>query len=106
MLENFSEAGNEPARTNPPVTLPPVLYLPRAGTDETSTRLEVLNLSDGRTALPVYTALARLLHCCGEGQPWVLIPTERLGPLDESIHFDLILIDQELPAELRRKAGP
>ncbi|WP_424922760.1 SAV_915 family protein [Aeromicrobium chenweiae] len=35
----------------------------------------VVGLRDGRTALLAYTALDRLVDCCGDRQPWVLIET-------------------------------
>ncbi|WP_217641603.1 SAV_915 family protein [Actinopolyspora alba] len=57
---------------------------------------------DGRTALLVYSSNERSVRCCGEQQPWVAVHTEKLDELDRSIHFDLILLDVEIPQEFRR----
>ncbi|PRW65417.1 hypothetical protein CEP50_01510 [Actinopolyspora mortivallis] len=57
---------------------------------------------DGRTALLVYSSNERLVRCCGERQPWVAVHTEKLDELDRRIHFDMILLDVEIPQEFRR----
>ncbi|PXY19796.1 SAV_915 family protein [Prauserella endophytica] len=92
--------------TNP--HLPPVLYLPTApiaadGTGETT--VELRRTGDGRIALLAYTALDRLVECCGEHQPWLMVHTEHLPKLHERQPYDVILLDGEIPEELRRTAA-
>ncbi|TGN31351.1 SAV_915 family protein [Aeromicrobium chenweiae] len=58
---------------NEPPMVPPVLYVP--GGRGVGRRHGVVGLRDGRTALLAYTALDRLVDCCGDRQPWVLIET-------------------------------
>jgi hypothetical protein len=58
-------------------------------------------MRDGRLALLLYTALDRLVDCCGEHQPWVALPAERLDEVDAAHPYDVILLDLEVPDDLR-----
>ena len=71
--------------TDAPV-LPPYLYLPcaRAVSDPADAIVDLRYLSDGRIALLGYTALDRLLSCCGR--------------------WDVLLLDIEIPENERRSA--
>ena len=92
--------------TSLPPDYPPVLYVPcaREVTDPDELEVEYRTTGDGRLALLVYSALDRLHACCGDGQPWFLMPTVKLQTLYDVRPFDLVLLDVALPDELRRPA--
>lgn len=85
---------------------PPTVFVPstRVSAGDGSVSLEFRQLADGRTAMLAYTSLERLVSGCGPAQPWVSIRAERLTELRE--HFDLVLVDTELPEGLRIEPGP
>jgi hypothetical protein len=85
--------------------VPPVVYLPCESFGEEELDVTAHETQDGRFALLVYSALDRLIACCGPHQPWVLMPTKNLDRIGEHVHFDLILFDIEIPEEIRRKAA-
>ena len=89
-----------------PVIVPPVLYLPcQPGATADHAEVEMRLLQDGRTALLAYTALDRLADGCGPHQSWVLYKTEELGVLRQTSPYDIVILDQPLPEEVR-PAGP
>ncbi|WP_156096606.1 SAV_915 family protein [Amycolatopsis jejuensis] len=93
--------------TNP--NLPPALYLPTGATGPTTdggtgANVELRRTPDGRTALVAFTALDRLVDCCGENQPWILINTEHLPRIHQARPYDVIVLDSEIPTELRHPA--
>lgn len=92
--------------TNP--ALPPVLYVPttRPTAGGEDTHIELRKTGDGRTALLAYSALDRLVACCGESQPWVLVGTEYLPRIHERLPYDVIFLDTEIPEDLRHSAQP
>lgn len=82
--------------------IPPVVYLPcRPTVPGEAPQIELRRLEDGRVALLAYTALDRMSRCCGPHQPWALYPTEELSALRRSSSYDVVVFDQELPAEVR-----
>lgn len=84
-------------------TVPPILYLPTTGRgDGRFAEIEMRRMQDGRTALLAYTAMDRLLDLCGAAQPWALMETAKLGELEQTQPYDVIFLDMELPAEVRR----
>ncbi|WP_026360321.1 SAV_915 family protein [Amycolatopsis nigrescens] len=87
--------------TNP--ELPPVIYVPttphRNGNTESS--IELRRTGDGRLALLAYSALDRLVACCGEHQAWVLVTSGNLPKLYAAQPYDVILLDAQLPEDLR-----
>lgn len=87
--------------TNP--SLPPALYLPTgpAGREAQGASIELRRTPDGRTALVAFTALDRLIDCCGEHQPWVLVGTEHLPKVHAATPYDVIVLDSPLPDDLR-----
>ncbi|SFT96763.1 SseB protein N-terminal domain-containing protein [Actinopolyspora lacussalsi subsp. righensis] len=91
-------------RTEGRPSFPPVVYVPceAASPNNGELSVDLRRTRDGRTALLVYSSNERLVRCCGEQQPWVAVHTEKLDELDRSIHFDLILLDVEIPQEFRR----
>jgi len=66
-----------------------------------SARLALRKTKDGRTALLAYTALDRLVECCGVTQPWVLVATETLDQVNQVQAFDVLYLDLHIPAERR-----
>lgn len=89
----------------PPV-VPPMLYIPvESPQSRGELSVEFRRLGDGRLALMAYTALDRLVNCCGQQQPWAVVPAERLNELDRHQPYDLILLDVELPDDQRRSLG-
>lgn len=90
-----------------PVPLPPMLYVPcESFVAGESVDVAFRRTLDGRIALLVYTALDRLLACCGDGQPWFLMETDRLDELDEHFAYDVIFVDMEIPEEERFEGPP
>ena len=90
--------------TNP--NLPPALYLPTsrpvaAADGDPAANIELRRTPDGRTALVAYTALDRLVDCCGEHQPWALVNTEHLPKVHAAHPYDVIVLDSPVPAPLR-----
>ncbi|HEX5495963.1 MAG TPA: SAV_915 family protein [Mycobacteriales bacterium] len=84
---------------------PPTVFVPsrRMSAGDREVSLELRSLADGRTAMLAYSSLDRLVTGCGEAQPWVSIRADRLGELRE--HFDLVLVDVDLPEGLRPEPG-
>lgn len=83
--------------------LPPLVYVPCTSAEPTNgeLNLEMRQLADGRLALPVYSALDRLVTYCGERQPWAAVPRDRLVEASMSAPFDVIVLDLDIPNELR-----
>ncbi len=88
------------------VQFPPVVYVPCnvASPEAGELSLDMRTMRDGRTALLVYSALDRLVHCCGHQQPWVVVWTAQLDEFDKTQPFDVILLDVEIPPEHQRGA--
>lgn len=86
--------------------LPPVLYVPcaEAVADPAQARIEYRTTLDGREVVLAFTALDRLVQGCGDGQPWILLPTARFADLRRTRPYDLVLVDAEMPEELKRRA--
>ncbi|MGH3697652.1 MAG: SAV_915 family protein [Pseudonocardiaceae bacterium] len=64
--------------------------------------IDLRRTREGKLALLVYSALDRLVTCCGAQQPWVVLPTANLEEIREKTDFELILLDIEIPEEFRR----
>lgn len=86
------------------IDFPPVVYVPCSPRDPGDEELSVdlRRTREGKLALLVYSALDRLVTCCGEQQPWVVLPTADLEEIREKTDFELILLDIEIPEEFRR----
>ncbi|MGH3927517.1 MAG: SAV_915 family protein [Pseudonocardiaceae bacterium] len=86
------------------ITFPPVVYVPcsplTSGDEELS--VDLRQTRTGKLALLVYSALDRLVTCCGEQQPWVVLPTANLEKIREQTSFELILLDIDIPDQFRR----
>ena len=88
---------------DPAHTFPPVVYVPCAPAqtgDELTIDLRVTR--DGRLALLVYSAMDRLIAHCGASQPWTVMLTRDLESARVATGFELVLLDLDIPEELRR----
>jgi hypothetical protein len=92
--------------TQPAKVFPPIVYVPCAP-EQSSGELTVdlRETRDGRLALLVYSAMDRLVAHCGPAQPWTIMATQDLEQLRLATGFELILLDLDIPVELRRTAG-
>ncbi|MBF6354041.1 hypothetical protein IU449_05655 [Nocardia higoensis] len=93
-----------PERTPLPKNFPPVVYLPIMervqNTDDAHIMLR--RTREGKIACLAYSALDRLIACCGEAQPWMWTPTVALDALQRSQPFDLLLLDIFIPQSERK----
>ncbi len=89
------------------IHFPPVVYVPcsSVAVGDDSLNVDLRPTRDGRLALLVYSALDRLVACCGDKQPWVVMPTANLEKIREETNFELILLDVEIPDQFRRQDG-
>lgn len=88
-------------------SFPPVVYVPceHPPGDGGELSVDLRRTREGRTALLVYSALDRLVTCCGEEQAWVVLPTAELEQVRRHAPFDMILLDLEIPQEYRRQGS-
>lgn len=89
--------------TNP--GLPNALFLPTAKTPKNfgSAEIELRKTTDGKMALVAFSSVQRLVECCGPHQPWALVKSEHLGRVYQTQPYDMILLDSDLPKELRHR---
>lgn len=89
----------------PDVALPDHVYVPVAEVhqDMTETTFELRELPGAEVALVVYSSLDELVARCGEHQPWILLPGDRLDDVRQRVHFDRIVLDLELGADQRHQ---
>ncbi|MFN2496316.1 MAG: SAV_915 family protein [Pseudonocardiaceae bacterium] len=82
----------------PPVRLPEQVYVPVATVDldADETRFELRQTAAGELFAPVYSSLAAMIHCCGDYQPWLLLPAQRLVELLGEFGVDRIVLDLSL----------
>jgi hypothetical protein len=92
--------------TNPGQVFPPVVYVP-CSPDQSPEELTVdlRRTKDGRLALLVYSAMDRLIAHCGSAQPWTVILARDLEQVRLAMGVELILLDLDIPAQLRRTVG-
>jgi hypothetical protein len=78
-------------------------YIPsqRARQGDAEVVLELRNTEDGQVAVLAYSSLELLVAGCGEAQPWVAIPVDRVEHLPGLAGADVVLWNLALPAELR-----
>lgn len=79
----------------PPVRLPEQVYVPvaTADPDGDEVRFEWRRAADGEVLAPVYSSLATMIHCCGDYQPWLLLPAQRMLDLQRAFGVDRIVLD-------------
>jgi hypothetical protein len=96
----------EPRPASPPVVVPPIVYVPCAPrrSEDAELTVDLRQTREGKLALLAYTALDRLIDCCGPEQPWAVLPTADLEQVRLATSFDIILFDVEIPPEHRRPA--
>jgi hypothetical protein len=92
------------SRLTEAVCFPPVVYVPCSpvGRDDDILSVDLRPTRDGRLALLVYSALDRLVNCCGDKQSWVVMPTADLEKVRVETNFELVLLDIEIPDDFRR----
>lgn len=90
----------------PPVRLPKQVYVPVAevSLDVDQTRFEWRRTADGAVIAAVYSSLATMIHCCGDHQPWLLLPAGRMAELQREFGIDHIVLDLNLAQDQRH--GP
>ncbi|MPZ00573.1 MAG: hypothetical protein GEU97_21875 [Actinophytocola sp.] len=93
--------------TSIPPNFPPIVYLPcvERVEDPQQAQVEMRTTRDGRVALLAYSALDRLHECCGEAQPWIVMPTAALDGLQHAQPFQLLLMDVVIPEEHRNRSA-
>jgi hypothetical protein len=87
------------------ILIPPVVYVPCESSTADGLVVDLRTTKDGEIALIVYTALDRLIDCCGQHQPWAVLRTEELERVREETNFELLLFDLDIPEDQRRKAA-
>jgi len=108
-MGDLSESGTLDAErlvggvTDPAHVFPPIVYVPcaPAQTGEELT-IDLRVTRDGRLALLVYSAMDRLVAHCGPAQPWTVMAAKDLEQARLATGFELILLDLDIPEELRR----
>ncbi|GIG87159.1 SAV_915 family protein [Plantactinospora endophytica] len=89
----------------PAPVIPPVVYLACEEASSESFRPDLHATGDEQVAVLVYTALDRLIECCGPEQPWVVVSTSAFDAIEAYAPFDVVLVDAEIPEVHRRRAG-
>lgn len=99
--------GTATSGTPIPPDFPPVVYLPcvERVEDPQQAHVEMRTTRDGRVALLAYSALDRLHECCGEAQPWIVMPTAALDGLQQAQPFQMLLLDVVIPEEHRNRGA-
>lgn len=81
-----------------------MVYVPCApqGSGAEELTVDLRQTRTGQLALLAYTALDRLIDCCGPEQPWAVMPTADLEHVRLATGFDIILLDLAIPVTHRR----
>jgi hypothetical protein len=88
---------------DPTRVFPPIVYVPCApAQSEAELAIDLRVTKDGRRALLVYSSMDRLVTYCGGEQPWTVMATQDLEQARLATGFELILLDLDIPEELRR----
>jgi hypothetical protein len=88
---------------HPASVFPPVVYVPCAPAQAPEDlTIDLRPTRDGRLALLVYSAMDRLIAHCGPAQPFTVLRTEDLEQVRLATGFELILLDLDIPEQLRR----
>lgn len=77
----------------------------RVGPRDREARVELRQESEGRLVMLAYSSLEELVRACGEMQPWIAVPIDRVSGVQQDTGAELVLWDTELPVELRHKAN-
>jgi hypothetical protein len=104
-----SEVASEAAtnQADQAIVFPPVVYVPCSPLrpDDDQLSVDLRRTRDGRLALLVYSALDRLVSCCGSQQAWTVMPATDLEKVRLDTGLELILLDLEIPEEFQRRHG-
>lgn len=76
----------------------------RLGRGDAEATLELRGTEDGLLAVMAYSSMDHLVDGCGEAQPWVAVPRDKVDDLVHLTGGDIVLWDVPLPADLRH--GP
>lgn len=89
----------------PPVRMPEQVFVPvaEADLDAEQTRLELRRSAEGEVVALVYSSLDSMIHCCGDYQPWLLIPAQRVMELQREFGVDRIVLDLCLTEDQRHR---
>jgi hypothetical protein len=89
----------------PPIRMPEQVFVPvtEADLDADETRLELRQSADGEVVAPVYSSLESMIHCCGDYQPWLLLPAQRVIELQQEFGVDRIVLDLSLTEGQRHR---
>lgn len=88
------------------VLSPPVVYVPcLLDEDGRASRIRVIELVDGGTALVAYSALDRFIDACGADQPWALVAYDEVARLREELGVREAYLDVPLPADFSADHG-
>lgn len=85
---------------------PTLVYLPseRMLKHDSEATVELRQLEDGRLAVLAYSSLDALVGNCGELQPWVSLPSDKVAEIQQQSGADLVIWDAALPED-QRKGG-
>lgn len=101
-LDAEDDEGSPNEARKPPEGTTVVVYVPSErieGGVGPDTKLQLRYLEDGLLALPVFSSLDQLIADCGEGQPWVAIPAERVEEFRHIVGADLTVLDPAISAD-------
>lgn len=77
----------------------------RARLGDTEVTLELRRTEDDQLAMLAFSSLESLVAGCGEAQPWVAVPLERVDELMRLSGADVVLWDAALPRAFRHPAS-
>jgi hypothetical protein len=106
MREDWAQAADRDR-----LQVPPFLYIPVTARtvelwdDGGEAEIELRETVDGELVLFTFTALDRLIAGCGERQPWLVIPADRLAHIKEATGLAQVVMDVGLPDALRHGAA-
>ncbi|MEV4283523.1 SAV_915 family protein [Actinoplanes xinjiangensis] len=100
--ERVQRGAADPAHIFPPIVYVPLQPTPPGAVqNDQEMTIELRQTRDGRLALLVYSAMDRLIDHCGPAQPWTILATQDLEKVALATGFDLVLLDLDIPRELR-----
>lgn len=86
----------------PPMIVPPMVYLPVHDEPDLEKVAAMRPLADGRIALLAFSALDRLIGACGPHQEWVVVHLSEITQIKQRTPFDAMVLDPAVPAEAIR----
>ncbi|WP_406692864.1 SAV_915 family protein [Saccharopolyspora sp. ID03-671] len=80
-------------------------YLPceRVGPRDREANIELRQDGDQRVVMLAYSSLEALIRGCGEAQPWLAVPVNRISQVEQDTGAEIVLWDLDLPSEARRQ---